>query len=779
MATTLKSATQGEGPLSSNRALRILIVDDTPADVELIVARLKRAGYNIVYDLVALPERFQAQLRRSDYDLVISDHNLGSWTGMTALEMLHETEKQIPFIVVTGTLGDEAAVEYIKKGAADYVLKHRLELLAPAVGQALREKAYRDEEKRLQERILAGKREWELTFDSVPDSVLLIDDACVVQRANRAAGEMFGLSFSELVGRPCYEVLHGLAAPPADCPHAKLSNSGVPQRCDFEETRLGKTFDVTSTPIRGAEGTFRGCIHVLRDVTDRKRVDMELRHSLERYGSLISATSQVVWSADATGALIPDSPTLREFTGMSEEETAGQGWLAAVHPDDRERVAELWANAVKTACHYTAEFKARRKDGKYRDLFVRGVAVLDNGGAIREWVGTCADITEQRQLEEQFRQAQKMEAMGRLAGGVAHDFNNIMGVIIGYSDLLLASAHTNASSRIKLEEIRKAGYRAAALTRQMLAFSRKQVLTLKVLDLSTVVRETSGLLLRLLGEDVELITNLSPDLGHVKADPTQIDQVIMNLAINARDAMPTGGKLFIETCNAELDDGYGQQHDVEIKPGSYVVLKVSDTGIGMDKKTQSHLFEPFFTTKEIGKGTGLGLATVFGIIKQSGGYIWVYSELGKGSSFKIFLPRVQESLSHIKMDTMLPLRRGSETILLVEDEDALREIGRQLLESMGYNVVQAPNGAEAIRVSSQFQGRIDLLITDAIMPGISGRELADLLVGVRSEMKVLYVSGHTDDAIVHYSILKPGVAFLQKPFSREALARKIQEVLEA
>ena len=293
-----------------------------------------------------------------------------------------------------------------------------------------------------------------------------------------------------------------------------------------------------------------------------------------------------------------------------------------------------------------------------------------------------------------------MEAIGRLAGGVSHDFNNLLGVIIGYSDLLLPTLPPDDLSRHRIEEIKKAGQRAASLTRQLLAFSRKQVLTPKVLDLNAVVGETSKMLLRLLGEDIELITRLSPALDHVKVDPTQIEQVIMNLAINSRDAMPQGGKLVIETANTELDQRYGQQRHIEVRPGNYVLLTVSDTGIGMDEKTQARIFEPFFTTKEMGKGTGLGLATVYGIIKQSGGYIWVYSEVGKGTTFKVYMPRVKETLKEVH-EAPAPLPPGSGTILLVEDEDSLRELSHRLLESMGYTVMEAANGADAIRIAGR------------------------------------------------------------------------------
>jgi two-component system cell cycle sensor histidine kinase/response regulator CckA len=646
-----------DGLFSFKRRLRILIAEDTPEDAELMLISLDRAGYALVSNVVQLPEQFQERLEKDDYDLIISDHNLGTWTGLDALAMLRRSRKDIPFIVVTGTLGDEAAAGYIKRGAADYVLKHRLNLLPLAVGHVLKRKVLWDES------------------------------------------------------------------------------------------------------------------------SERHRSPQALQHSMDRYRSLFVASAQVVWTTDAAGEVVEDLPLWREFTGQSAEEVRGRGWLRAVHPEDRDRAGQAWSNAVKNRSAYGTQFRVLRNDGEYRDLLARGVPVLEDDGSVREWVGTCTDITDQRQLEEQFQKAQKMEAMGKLAGGIAHDFNNLLGVIIGYSDLLLASKQPDHVSRHEVEQIKKAGQRAASLTLQLLAFSRNQVLMPKVLDLNTVVRETSKMLLRLIGEHIELVTRLSPTVDHVRADPTQIEQVIVNLAINARDAMPKGGKLTIGTLNAKLDQPHGGHRNIDADPGNYVLLTVSDTGIGMDKKTQDRVFEPFFTTKEKGKGTGLGLATVYGIVKQSDGYIWIYSEVGKGTTVKIYMPRVKEKVNEVHLERTIPIPPGSGTILLVEDEDSLRELSHKLLESMGYTVIEAANGADAIRIAGQCVDPIQLLVTDVVMPGMSGRELAELLVASHSKMRVLYVSGYTDDVIVHYTMLEPGVAFLQKPFTLDDLAKKIQESL--
>jgi signal transduction histidine kinase len=389
------------------------------------------------------------------------------------------------------------------------------------------------------------------------------------------------------------------------------------------------------------------------------------------------------------------------------------------------------------------------------------------------------EIAERKHLEEQLVQSQKMEAVGRLAGGIAHDFNNLLTAIIGYSQLVMSRLDQSDPMRRQIEEIEKAGKRASTLTSQLLAFSRKQVLQPRVLNLNELIADIGKMLQRLIGEDVELRTNLDRGIGSVKADPGQVEQIIMNLAVNARDAMPKGGKLTIETQNVYLDEAYATEH-AEVQSGPHVMMAISDTGTGMDRETQARIFEPFFTTKEKGRGTGLGLSTVYGIVKQSGGHIWIYSEVGKGTAFKIYLPRVEEMAE--EMETPSPLGeslRGMETILLVEDEEAVRKLAVQVLRLNGYTVLEAADATEALQIYEQYEGTIHLIITDVVMPGLSGRELADRLAPFRPEMSVLYMSGYTDNAIVHHGVLDAGTAFLQKPFTPDDLARKVREVLEA
>lgn len=396
-----------------------------------------------------------------------------------------------------------------------------------------------------------------------------------------------------------------------------------------------------------------------------------------------------------------------------------------------------------------------------------------------------AEIAERKQAEQtlqetedQLRQSQKLEAVGRLAGGIAHDFNNLLTVIIGYSELLLLHRGLDDAALKQIKEIGRAGARAASLTRQLLAFSRKQVLRPVVLDLNSLTEGTGKMLDRLIGEDIQIITVLRPEIKRIHADPGQIEQVIVNLAVNARDAMPQGGKITIETANVELDKPYAATH-IGARAGHYVMLSLSDTGTGMDAETQKQIFEPFFTTKEIGKGTGLGLSTVYGIVKQSGGNIWVYSEAGKGTTFKIYFPRVEgDAELQLKSAQASPLPVGTETILLAEDESMVRALTRENLRVCGYQVLEAANGEDALRLSREYKGEIHLLLTDVVMPRMSGRELAERVTEGRTGLPVLYMSGFTDDAIVHHGVLEPGTEFLEKPFTLNALARKVRQVLD-
>jgi len=627
--------------------VRILLLEDVWADAELVKVELRKAGLQFTARRVTTQPEFERALREFRPDLIIADHNLPQFNGAAALALARQMALAAPFILLTGSLDEETAVEYMKAGAADYILKDRLARLGPAVRAAL----------------------------------------------------------------------------------------------------------------------------------DRKRMKQQLDEREEYFRSLIEQTMDIIAVLDAEGAIRYASPSVLPLLGYAPEDLVGLDILALVHPDDVDVTLRVFREGVATGKGgRLLELRLRHKDGTFRHLEAIGRYLLDDP-LVQGVVINARDVTERRTLERQFLQAQKMEAVGRLAGGVAHDFNNLLTAILGYADLLLDGLPTLSPLRPDLEEIRKAANRAGALTRQLLAFSRKQVLEMRVLDLNELVADMDKMLQRLLGEDIDVLTKLDPALGAVRADAGQLEQVIVNLAVNARDAMPKGGRLTIETRNAELDDSYVREH-VPVQPGRYVMLAVSDTGTGMSAETMSHVFEPFFTTKEPGKGTGLGLATVYGIVKQSGGYVWCYSERGKGTTFKVYLPRVDAPVDQFPARAALPRTLGSETILLVEDEAALRALTRRLLERHGYMVLEAGTADAALALAREHVGPIHLLLADVVLPGASGPTLAGELLSRRADLKVLFMSGYTEDAIVHRGVLAPNTAFINKPFSGDNLAAKVREVLD-
>ncbi len=522
----------------------------------------------------------------------------------------------------------------------------------------------------------------------------------------------------------------------------------------------------------------RSALEVRNSRAERAAAAAALRANEQRFRALVEHSWDAIALFGPDGAILYGSPATSRILGYDLDEFVGRNALDLIHPEDRDTVVGRLTEAMAhPRGRVDAAARVRHKDGTWRYLEGVFTNLLDDPsvGAI---VNNYRDSTERQSLENQVIQAQKMEAVGRLAGGVAHDFNNILTAIGGYTDLLLADLPPGDPRRQDVDEIHQAADRAAALTQQLLAFSRRQVLQPKVIDLNALVSNVEKLLRRLIGEDVLLATALAGDVGRVRADPGQLEQVIVNLAVNARDAMPAGGRLTIETRNVDLDAAYAAEHRAVVA-GPYVVIAVSDTGSGMSAETQSHMFEPFFTTKEVGKGTGLGLATVYGIVKQSGGSIWVYSELGHGTTIKVYLPRVDEPAEPLASSAPADPEslRGTETILLVEDEPAVRGVARQVLARQGYTVLEAPDGQTALAMVDGGGPRVDLVLTDVVMPGMSGRTLVDQLASRCPGLRVLYMSGYTDDAIVRHGMLEPGLAYLQKPFRPDALVRKVREVL--
>ncbi|PYS81631.1 MAG: hybrid sensor histidine kinase/response regulator, partial [Acidobacteria bacterium] len=516
----------------------------------------------------------------------------------------------------------------------------------------------------------------------------------------------------------------------------------------------------------------------IRNITERKRAEHELKESEERYRDLVENAHDIIFTYDLDGNYTSVNRAGELITGYSHDECLALNIAKTIAPEHVSKAREMLAKKLAGEKVTAYEVDILAKDGKRVAVEVNTKLILQDGVPVGVQ-GIARDVTERRQLEEQLRQSQKLEAIGQLAGGIAHDFNNLLTAINGYSSLALQRIEGNPTVKTYLEEIKKAGDRAANLTRQLLAFGRKQILQPVPLSLNDVITDMSKMLRRLIGEDIQFGARLTPDLKRVKADPGQIEQVLVNLVVNARDAMPQGGNLTIETANAELDREYASTH-VGVRAGAYIVLAVSDTGTGMDEQVRKQIFEPFFTTKEKGKGTGLGLSTVYGIVKQSGGNIWVYSERNHGTTFKVYLPAfesVPRSSEGVAAESVIP--KGSETVLLVEDEEVVRGLACQILEEAGYQVLVAPQGEEAIRLCIEHATEIHLLLTDVVMPGAGGKEVADRLNSLRPGIKVLFMSGYTDEAIVHHGVLDSNVKFIQKPFSPAALAKKVREVLDS
>jgi two-component system cell cycle sensor histidine kinase/response regulator CckA len=534
----------------------------------------------------------------------------------------------------------------------------------------------------------------------------------------------------------------------------------------------------TSSVIHNANGEPEKLVIVNRNITERKRAEEALRRSEADFRSVVEDAPYGIYRASITGRFLQVNPALQKMLCYEDRQDLLRKDVATdifQHKPEYQRLTEILSRTEEIK---DMEMEWKRQDGTPITVRCSGRSVNDENGVPAYFEVFAEDVTEKRVLEKQLRMAQKMEAIGRLSGGIAHDFNNLLGVIIGYSRVLKRQLGENNALLEHALEIEKAGERAASLTRQLLAFSRQQVLTPAVLSLNTLATDMEKMLPRLLGEDIEVSLVLDPELGNVKADQGQIEQVIMNLAVNARDAMPSGGKLKIRTANVALDQTYTRNHPGS-KAGDFVMLGVTDTGTGMDTATLAHMFEPFFTTKERGKGTGLGLATVYGIVKQSDGYISVESSPGRGASFEIYLPRYegQPTAEPQPIDHAENLR-GTESILLAEDSESLKKLAQTNLESAGFHVLSASSGEEALEIATRHGSTFDLLLTDVVMPGMNGRVLAEQLLPRQPGMKVLYMSGYTDSFIAGHGVLEPGTHLLHKPFTEEVLIRKVREVLD-
>ena len=644
--------------------VRILIVEDSPADAELAEHELRKSGMDFVSRRVETREQCERALSEFDPQAVLSDFTLPAFDALAALKIVRATRPSLPFILFSGSIGEEFAIEIMRAGATDYVLKHRLSRLGPTLERALQEANEHARRCSAEKALQESARKFEALFESSPDGIVLVDASGEIRLSNFRVSELFGYDRADLIGTHLEDLMPDRLrkALLGHWEHhaSQLTRSSMSDNRDLIGLRNNGTefpLEINLSPL--IEDDTHLTIVVIRDVTEKRRAEEELRVSTD-----------------------------------------------------------------------------------------------------------------------QLRQAQKMEAIGRLAGGVARDFNNILMVIMGHIDLIAMQLGADSPLSEDAEGIKDAAKRAAALTRQLLAFSRKQVLQPMVLNLNDIVTNLEKMLRRLIGEDIHLETHRDPQLDYIRADAGQMEQVIMNLAVNARDAMPGGGSLTIRTENIDLPEGFTCVYG-DTEPGSYVRLAVSDTGCGMDPEIMAHIFEPFFTTKGLEKGTGLGLSTVFGIVNQSGGHIQVRSTPEQGTTFEIYLPKIGETASApAKLAGSKSLSPGSETILLVEDDPLVRRIAKVLLQRGGYDVIEAADEADAVRICQEHTGSIHLLLTDICMPSCSGWELADHLAANRPGMKTLYMSGYTDDSVVRHRVTDTGAPFLQKPFTAEDLLDKVKEALE-
>jgi len=782
------------------RPCRVLLVDDEPTQLKLGRVQLEAAGY-----LVETASNADEALRRTEAeapDAIVSDVLMDGLDGFGLCRKVREDARlaAVPVILLSAHCDGAGDVELSERVGAARLVCRTADFSAEltAIGATLADRCVAKTgpaDSALYEQLLrrnatqmtkllgkaqSAEERYGMLFSHASDAIVFMTPGGVILEANERWRTLLGVEPAAMVGR------HLRDFSPSISDARKLT--------DFERSLVDGTGRSGAVPLLRADGTIvvaefslssveiagqPTILSIGRDITVETTARRALAAAEERYRTLVERIPDIVWTCTTDLKLVFATPNIVRVLGYTLDELNAQSAVERAeltHADDRVAVDEAMRGAVEADRPFDLEYRIRQKDGRFVWVRNRMTAAYVREG-IRYIEGMVSDINERKLLEESLRQAQKMEAIGQLTGGIAHDFNNILAAILANSHFLIDSLGEHDPRRADAEDIRVAAERAAALTRQLLAFSRRQVLQPSVVDLNGAVAGVQKMLCRLIGEDITLAVAPGEPLGSVKVDVGQLEQVIMNLVVNARDAMPAGGRLMIETANVDFDDEYAASH-AAVKPGKFVMLAVSDTGCGMDDATKKRLFEPFFTTKEPGKGTGLGLSTCYGIVKQSGGFIWVYSEPGRGSVFKVYLPRIEHAPTPAHSRHPAGSLDGDEAILLVEDDLQVRAAVTRMLQAHGYRMLVARDGLEAARVVAAARIPIDLVLTDVVMPGASGPEVAEMVLG-RFPAKVLFMSGYTDHAVLRAGVLQPGHSFIQKPFSPETLARKLREVLDA
>jgi two-component system, cell cycle sensor histidine kinase and response regulator CckA len=763
----------------SEDALRILILEDVPMDAELVEYELERARIPFVSRLVDSRDEFLRELEDFQPDLILSDYTLPRFDGMTALSLARERAPSIPFLIVTGSVNEETAVGCMKAGATDYLLKSNLARIGPAIQAALERGRAQAQKTQAEAALASSERRFRSLVQNSSDLVTILAPDGTILYASDSAERIVGYSPGQLVGSSLLSYLDRDSAQKVEVLLQDGQTNGAGP-IEFSLRRGDGSpvwLEAVGTNLLN-DTTIRGIVLNARDVSERKRSDRALRESEERYRDLFDHASDLVCMSAPDGSLLYVNRAWVDGTGYGEEEIARMQLMDVVHPESRAFYAEVLQRVLQGGRVDHVEFVFVPKAGA--PITVEGsLSCTFKDGQPSVVRGIYRDVTERKRVEEHLRRAERMQAAGKLAGGVAHEVNNMMTGVIGFSEFLLRSLEEGDARRSDVEEIIKAGTRAADVTRQLLAFTRQQFLQPQVLDINTVVSNMEKLLRRSLGEAHSLELRLSAEVAPLRADRGQLEQVLINLVINARDALSGHGRVTIETGTAVWDAEYTQRHEgVDIPLGRYVMLAVSDTGCGMEPDVQARIFEPFYTTKPVGQGTGLGLSTVYGIVKQSGGYVWVYSEVGLGSVFKVYLPAAEAGVTVAMPEPPKTPVQGSETILVVEDEDMVRNLACRGLQEHGYTVVEAQNGTQALEYIKRHPGSVHLVVSDVVMPEMGGRELARLLVELEPDLLVLYMSGYTGEDVLHRGLLEPGAPFQQKPFTPLGLAAKVRSMLD-
>ena len=756
--------------------ITVLLVEDNPGDARLMREAVREAeGSHIHLVHVETLSKALSRLDQDRFDVVMLDLSLPDAEGLTTLVRAHAHAPSVPIVVLTGLDDEGLAIRAVREGAQDYLVKGQV--TGQLVVRAMR---YATERKRAVEALQRSEEYYRSLIENALDIITVVDADGIVRYGSPSFERVLGYPQGALTGTNILHVVH-----PEDTDHFRAmleigtKNPGSTQSFECRlRHRNGNWRVIEAIGKRFEQDTaVNGFVLNSRDITERKRAEEQLRQANETLRAVIETSPLAIYALDLDGQVKSWNSAAQRIFGYSEDEVINRR-LPIVAVEDEEAFLVRLGEAADGQLLVGHEERRYKKSGDPIEVSIWNAQLRDATGAVTGIVEAVADNSERKRLEEQFRQAQKMEAVGRLAGGIAHDFNNLLTVITGYCQMLIEHIPREDPMSEDMFQVLKAADRATTLTKQLLAFSRRQMFQPKVIDLRTLIADMDHILKRLVGENIKLVTTADADLKPVRVDPGHLEQVIVNLVVNARDAMPSGGTVHITMTNVEVNSSVSHQH-INLTPGSYVLLEVIDTGVGIDEETKAHLFEPFFTTKEKGRGTGLGLSTSYGIVKQNRGEILVRSEPGAGSTFSIYLPvAVKQEVDPIEQPASeRHAFRGAETVLVAEDEDGVRTVVTEMLRKQGYSVVTAPGGAAAIETARKMT-TVDLLISDVIMPGMNGPELAQNLRALRPDLRVLYVSGYTDSAIAREGELEPGTAFLHKPFTPDQLARKVREILD-